>query len=90
MRGVREMEQKEQNFTEIAEEELGAVSGGLTKNRYDPKRCGITIGVISECTGTYGIIPCDHFRKLVRVSDYKWRVTCAMGRYSNIVYDEKA
>ena len=80
------MDNKEQNFTEIAEEELEGASGGLTKNRYDPKRCDITIGIIPECYGgPLKLCPCDHFKTQKIITTIL--ASCAMGRYTNVQYN---
>ena len=48
---------------EIKEEELEAVAGGWSENRYDPKTCKNITRKKYDCEGFLNWRWCDHFRK---------------------------
>ena len=49
-------------FGELTEEDLGAVSGGNSKNRYD-STCKNMTKIKSDCVGFLWLRWCDHYRK---------------------------
>ena len=74
------MKNKEENNI-INEEQLDAVSGGASQNRYDPARCNPERSwrTTYECVGFLSSVYCDHYTRtyLDRVNRY-WH-KCAMG-----------
>ena len=56
---------------ELTEEELEAVAGGGSENRYDPNTCKNMTKRKYECFGFLGLCWCDHYRKeLCRKPDH--------------------
>jgi len=49
---------------EITEDELEAVAGGWSENRYDPNTCKNMTKRKYECIGFLGGCWCDHFRRV--------------------------
>ena len=72
---------------ELKEEDLEAVAGGATQNRYDPEICSKYTAVHYNCVGFLAWNWCDHYRReyLPPVSSgpsaERYQYTCVMGRY---------
>jgi len=70
---------------ELSEDELLAVSGGATQNRYDPVECSKHNDVHLNCVGVLSARWCDHYRKHVDNSSewetkiHRW---CVMGFFN--------
>jgi len=75
---------------ELNEEDLEAVAGGLTKNRWNPSQCRKYNRTYWDCVGPVGLIWCDHYRisfaGTIRDPDDNlpvpvWKHKCVMGIY---------
>ena len=74
---------------ELNEEDLDAVSGGATENRYDANVCHGLTEARYECVGFLQWCWCDHYREteLARTEDeVMYAIKCAMGCFS---YEKK-
>jgi len=71
-----------QKSGELAEEDLDAVAGGATENRWDPNRCNQHTEVAYDCRGLLGWVRCDHFH--ISKAEGGQRVKCAMGRFDYV------
>ena len=65
---------------ELAEEELDAVAGGATENRYDPGVCSQYKEAHYNCVGFLGLFWCDHYSEIT-VSSSLRRIKCNMGQF---------
>ena len=67
---------------ELSEEDLAAISGGATQNRYDAKVCHSLTEARYECVGFLERCWCDHYRRTETGKDnnyYYHEHSCAMG-----------
>ena len=67
---------------ELTEEELLAVTGGATKNRFDKAECSKHSDVHFNCVGFMSLTWCDHYRKWVdNKSEWETKIHrwCTMG-----------
>jgi len=61
---IEKMKDGDEASGELKEEDLEAVTGGWTENRYDPKTCKNMSRNKYECKGFSEIIFCDHYRRI--------------------------
>ena len=74
---------------QLTEEDLESVDGGFlgTDNQYDEKKCSQTTAPVSACYGgVYKFFPCDHFKVWYNRTVNKNFASCAMGRYTDVLY----
>ena len=73
---------------EISEEQLDAVAGGATWNRYDPKTCKNMTRTKYECVGLLAVNRCDHYREDYRGNNL-YKISCTKGAYPDYIGDWK-
>ena len=83
-------ENKDIQSEEINEEQLDAVAGGATWNRYDPKTCKNMKRTKYECVGLFAMNWCDHYREKYAGTcsvngNMTYRISCAMGAYPEYI-----
>ena len=72
---------------ELSEAELDTISGGWTKDQYEPKFCpNLTSANDIRCRGNFILLipPCDHFKseKIGGATSRTFHESCAMGCFN--------
>ena len=77
---VKAAEARQVKAGELGEEDLEAVAGGWSENRYNPVECAKRDKANYLCEGLLGLLWCDHFAQDT-VGTNRLRIKCAMGYF---------